>query len=291
MTSSRLAVAGVPEHFNLAWRQLAERRALESLAIDLHWQEVSEGTGRMIDLLETGDADMALLLTEGAVAGVANGRRIRLLGGWVASPLRWGVHVAAASSARSASDLPGRRFAISRYGSGSHLMAGIYAQQHDWPDAPEFVVVDNLAGARRALAAGDAEIFLWERFTTQPVVDAGDFQRVDELPTPWPCFVAAVRDDLAPETLDAARLALRAALHEAQRLKRADQAAQAFADAYALDPAQAATWLAGTRWAGATALDPGMLASVASAMRTVGMIEREPAMAELLVADTADKGE
>ncbi|MEO0347307.1 MAG: ABC transporter substrate-binding protein [Pseudomonadota bacterium] len=291
MSELRLAVAGVPEHFNLAWRRLAERRALESLAVDLHWQEVSEGTGRMIDLLEAGDADMALLLTEGAVAGVANGRRIRLLGGWVASPLRWGVHVAAASSAQSAKDLPGQRFAISRYGSGSHLMAGIYAQQNDWPEAPEFVVVDNLAGARRALAAGDAEIFLWERFTTQPVVDAGDFRRVDELPTPWPCFVAAVRDDLAPETFGAARLALRAALHEAQGLRRADQAARAFAEAYALDPAEAAEWLTGTHWADATALDPDMLAGVASAMRGVGMIEREPAAAELLVAADTGEGE
>ena len=291
MSELRLAVAGVPEHFNLAWRRLAERRALESLAVDLHWQEVSEGTGRMIDLLEACDADMALLLTEGAVAGVANGRRIRLLGGWVASPLRWGVHVAAASEAQSAKDLPGQRFAISRYGSGSHLMAGIYAQQNGWPEAPEFVVVDNLAGARRALAAGDAEIFLWERFTTQPVVDAGDFRRVDELPTPWPCFVAAVRDDLAPETLGAARLALRAALHEAQGLRQAEQAARAFAEAYALDPGQANEWLAGTRWADATALDPDMLAGVASAMRAVGMIEREPKTAELLVAADTGEGE
>ncbi|MEL6198983.1 MAG: ABC transporter substrate-binding protein [Pseudomonadota bacterium] len=291
MSDLRLAVAGVPEHFNLAWRRIAERRALESLAVDLHWQEVSEGTGRMIDLLEGGDADMALLLTEGAVAGGANGRHIRLLGGWVASPLRWGVHVAAASSAQSAEDLPGQRFAISRFGSGSHLMAGIYAQQNDWPEAPEFVVVDNLAGARRALAAGDAEIFLWERFTTQPVVEAGDFRRVDELPTPWPCFVAAVRDNLAPEMLGAARLALRAALHEAQGLRRADEAARAFAEAYTLDPAQTAEWLAGTRWADATALDPDMLASVASAMRGVDMIEREPTTAELLVAADTGEGE
>lgn len=291
MSELRLAVAGVPEHFNLAWRRLAERRALESLAVDLHWQEVSEGTGRMIDLLEAGDADMALLLTEGAVAGVANGRRIRLLGGWVASPLRWGVHVAAASSAQSAKDLPGQRFAISRYGSGSHLMAGIYAQRNGWQDAPEFVVVDDLTGARRALAAGDAAIFLWERFTTQPVVDAGDFRRVDELPTPWPCFVAAVRDDLAPETLSAARLALRAALHEAQGLRQADRAAHAFAAAYALDPEQANEWLTGTRWADATTLDPDMLAGVASAMHGVGMIEQAPATAELLIAADKNEGE
>ena len=285
MTTVTLNAVGVPEHFNLAWRRLAERRALEGLAVSLAWQEVPEGTGRMIDLLEAGDADLALLLTEGAVAGVANGRDIRLLGAWVASPLRWGVHVAAGGALSSAADLPGKRFAISRYGSGSHLMAGIYARDHGWPGSPEFVVVDNLAGARRALAAGDAEIFLWERFTTQPVVDAGDFRRVDELPTPWPCFVAAVRADIDPAALDAARLALRAALYEAHRIAAADDAVNQFAGAYGLAPEGVVAWLADTRWAGASALDAGMLADVAGAMREVGMIEDEPTADALLMAD------
>ena len=174
MSMITFRAAGVPEHFNRAWRQLAERRALETLAVDLRWQEIPQGTGRMLDVLEAGEADLALMLTEGAVAGVANGRRIRLLGAWVASPLRWGVHVAAGGPLASRDDLPGKRFAISRFGSGSHLMAGIYARDHFWSVAPEFVVVDSLEGARKALAAGDAEIFLWERFTTQPVVDAGE---------------------------------------------------------------------------------------------------------------------
>lgn len=290
MSSTQLNVIGVPEHFNLAWRRLAERRALESLAVDLDWQEIPEGTGRMIDLLERGEADMALLLTEGAIAGVANGRPIRLLGAWVASPLRWGVHVAGASSAEDPDDLRGQRFAISRFGSGSHLMAGIYARDRQWPSAPEFVVVDNLAGARRALTAGEAEIFLWERFTTQPVVDTGDFRRIDELPTPWPCFVAAVRADLAGAALSAARLALRAALHEARKLAHAEAAAVAFASVYDLKPADAEAWLEGTHWADASALDPHMLRAVATAMSEVGMIERMPDAADLLVPDQSQAG-
>lgn len=290
MTHTPLAVVGVPEHFNYAWRLLAERRALESLAVDLDWREVAEGTGRMIDLLEAGEADMALLLTEGAIAGVANGRSIRLLGAWVASPLRWGVHVAGASSAEGPDDLRGQRFAISRFGSGSHLMAGIYARDREWPTEPEFVVVDNLAGARRALAAGEAEIFLWERFTTQPVVDAGDFRRVDELPTPWPCFVAAVRANLSEASLAAARLALRAALHEAMMLTRDAAAATAFASTYNLNRADAEAWLSGTHWADATALDPDMLSSVATAMSASGMIDRIPDAAELRVPDQSQAG-
>lgn len=283
MSMTTLRAAGVPEHFNLAWRRLAERRALESLAVDLRWREVPEGTGRMLDLLEAGEADLALMLTEGAVAGVANGRAIRLLGGWVASPLRWGVHVAADGPLESRNDLPGKRFAISRFGSGSHLMAGIYARDHYWNVAPEFVVVNNLEGARKALAAGDAEIFLWERFTTQPVVDAGEFRCIDELPTPWPCFVAAVPADMDAQRMADARLALRAALHEAARIARAADAARQFAAEYGLDAEAAAEWLSGTRWANRGSLDTRMLSAVGRAMRDVGMIETAPRPSEMLV--------
>ncbi|MEJ2583493.1 MAG: ABC transporter substrate-binding protein, partial [Robiginitalea sp.] len=34
-----------------------------------------------------------------------------------------------------------------------------------------------------------ADYFMWEKFTTQPLVDQGVFRRVGVCPTPWPCFV------------------------------------------------------------------------------------------------------
>ena len=36
---------------------------------------------------------------------------------------------------------------------------------------------------------------MWEKFTTKPIVDDGIFRRVGECPTPWPCFVIAVRNE------------------------------------------------------------------------------------------------
>ena len=70
----------MPEHFNRAWRRLADA---ESVA----WQEIPEGTGRMLELLENGDTDIAILLTEGAIAGAARGVPLMILGVWVESPL------------------------------------------------------------------------------------------------------------------------------------------------------------------------------------------------------------
>jgi ABC-type nitrate/sulfonate/bicarbonate transport system substrate-binding protein len=37
---------------------------------------------------------------------------------------------------------------------------------------------------------------MWEHFTTKPLVDKGVFRRIDNCPTPWPCFVVAVRNEI-----------------------------------------------------------------------------------------------
>jgi sulfonate transport system substrate-binding protein len=52
-----------------------------------------------------------------------------------------------------------------------------------------------LDGAVEGLTEGNADYFLWEKFTTKPLVDNGTFRRIDNCPSPWPCFVIAVRED------------------------------------------------------------------------------------------------
>jgi len=37
---------------------------------------------------------------------------------------------------------------------------------------------------------------MWEHFTTKPLVDNKIFRRLGDCPTPWPCFVIAVRDEI-----------------------------------------------------------------------------------------------
>ena len=80
-------------------------------------------------------------------------------------------------------------------GSGSHLMALVAARQRGAPD-PEFEVVGDLQGARKALKNKEADLFMWEKFTTKPLVDSGEWSRVAEVPTPWPCFAVCVRRKL-----------------------------------------------------------------------------------------------
>ena len=116
---------------------------------------------------------------------------------YVESPLIWGIHVAAKSNYKTLADLENTKVAISRLGSGSQLMAYVNADNQGWKtDNLQFEIVNTIDGAVEALTNGTADYFMWERFMTKPLVDKGIFRRIGDCPTPWPCFVIAVRDEI-----------------------------------------------------------------------------------------------
>ena len=193
--AATVRVCGVPEHFNLPWLMALEEGAFYDRGVELEWTDVPEGTGKMCDLLRQGETDLAVILTEGLIKAISEGLPAGIVQGYIATPLLWGVHVAAQSPFRSPEELEGRIAAISRYGSGSHLMAYVNARNRNWATAAlRFEVVGTLEGAIDALRSGSADYFMWERFTTQPIIDQGIFRRLDVCPTPWPCFVIACND-------------------------------------------------------------------------------------------------
>ncbi|MFM2230208.1 MAG: hypothetical protein RL607_1466 [Bacteroidota bacterium] len=192
-----IKIVGVPEHFNMPWYQALESNRFEANGIDLQWTDIPEGTGKMCQMLREGTADIAVILTEGIIKDIEAGNPSSIVQIYVESPLIWGIHVAANSLYQSLSDLQNTKAAISRFGSGSHLMAYINAQQQNWnTDSLDFHIVNTIDGAIESLDRGTADYFMWERFMTQPLVDRGIFRRVGECPTPWPCFVIAVRNEL-----------------------------------------------------------------------------------------------
>lgn len=188
-------IIGVPEHFNLPWHLAMEDGAFEDRGINLEWTDVPEGTGKMCQLLEDTEADLAIILTEGIIKSISQGNPSKIVQEFISSPLLWGIHVAAESSRNSIQDLQDDKVAISRFGSGSHLMAYVNAQNQGWnPKKLQFEIINNLEGAVKSLNEGSGAYFMWEHFTTKPLVDKGIFKRLGDCPTPWPCFVIAATD-------------------------------------------------------------------------------------------------
>lgn len=188
-------IGGVPEHFNLPWHLTLENGDYENEGINLQWQEYPEGTGAMCKALRNNDIDIAIILTEGIIKDIIDGNPSKIVQTFVQTPLNWGIHVGKNACYKTIEDLKGTKAAISRYGSGSHLMAYVNAENKAWDVEKDlnFEVINNLDGAIKALTNGTSDYFMWEKFTTKPLVDSGVFRRIGNCPTPWPCFVIAVR--------------------------------------------------------------------------------------------------
>ena len=189
-------IVGVPEHFNLPWQLCLENGEFNEIGIDLQWNDIPEGTGKMCQMLRENETDLAVILTEGILKDISNGNQSVVLQQYVSSPLQWGIHVAANSPFQSISDLNDKKVAISRNGSGSQLMAIVNAKNEGWESNNlQFEIVNTLDGAVEALTENKADYFMWDRFMTQPIVDKGIFRRVGVCPTPWPCFVIVARKE------------------------------------------------------------------------------------------------
>ena len=192
-----IKIAGVPEHFNLPWHLSIENGEFQANAIDLQWTDVPEGTGKLCQMLRNGETDIAVILTEGIIKDIIAENPSKIVQIYVESPLIWGIHVAANSKYKTLSDLENTKVAISRLGSGSQLMAYVNANNQGWKSQNlQFEIINTIDGAVEALTNETADYFMWERFMTKPLVDKGVFRRIGDCPTPWPCFVIVVRNEI-----------------------------------------------------------------------------------------------
>jgi len=270
----KLRIGGVPEHFNLPWRLAIESGSLEQFDVEATWTDFSSGTGQMVKALNTNEVDIATLLTEGAIKAVASGdTEFEIVSFYTKTPLIWGVHIPKESDIQSLDDLSKATFAISRYGSGSHLMAYLLAESQGLAtDNLKFKIIDNLDGARELYRKGGNYVFLWEKFMTKPYVDNGEMQRIGDLPTPWACFVTCVRKDilkLYPETIENI---LQETLDTANQLKRSKLATKLIASQYKLNLADVETWLDATKWHKKPKLQENSLNAVGNKLKELNII-------------------
>ena len=246
----KVNIGGVPEHFNLAWYLTLKNGEYKAENINLRWQDYYGGTGAMCKGLRNGDIDIAVILTEGIIKDIIDGNPSKIVQTFVETPLIWGIHVADDSKFKTISDIKGTRAAISRYGSGSHLMAYINAKNNGWDLEKDlnFEVIRNLEGAIKGLTNGDADYFMWEKFTTKPLVDDGIFRRIDNCPSPWPCFVIAVREEFIENNEEDLKTILDIINTTTAEFKSIPSIDKTIANRYEQELEDVQEWLALTEW-------------------------------------------
>lgn len=245
----KIKVAGVPEHFNLPWHLCIENGEFEAVGLDVEWTDVPEGSGKMCELLATNKVDVAVILTEAIVKYLHENPIAQIVQTYVKSPLYWGIHVASQSKLKELSDLKTQKAAISRFGSGSHLMSFVMADQQGWDTkALEFEIVHHLQGAVDKLTQDNAHYFLWEQWMTKPLVDKEVFRKIGTLPTPWPCFVIAVRKDFLTENSAAIQSMLEVINTTTEEFACIPSMDRTIAARYELPLEDVKAWLHKTQW-------------------------------------------
>lgn len=277
-----IKIAGVPEHFNLPWHLCLENGEFDSVGIDLQWTDVPEGTGKMCQMLRNGETDIAVILTEGIVKDINAGNPTKIVQVYVESPLIWGIHVDANSRYKTLSDLEKAKVAISRYGSGSQLMAYVNADNQGWKtDEIEFEVVNTIDGAVEALTSGKADYFMWERFMTKPLVDKGIFRKIADCPTPWPCFVIAVRNEFLEKNIGGIELILEIINNTTREFKDIPSIDRTLASKYHQKIEDIQEWLRLTKWS-QKPLEEKMLNKIQNQLFDLKIIDKKGTFAELV---------
>jgi sulfonate transport system substrate-binding protein len=268
-----LKLGGVPEHFNLPWRLAIEEGVFKNQNIDLQWIDHAGGTGSMTKALREGELDMAICLTEGIVADIAKGNGAKIIKVYVKSPLTWGIYVNANSSFQEIEELEGKFFGISRFGSGSHLMAYVKGRDLNWNTKKmQFVLLKNLDGIREGLKNSLADTFMWEQVMTQPYVDNGELKQIGQCITPWSCFVLAVKTDILEKHASVIKTICQTINSYVKGFKQRPQIIHILADRYNIDLEDTAHWLHQTIWDETNEIPESMIQKVQSTLQELEII-------------------
>lgn len=283
MQDNSIRIGGVPEHFNLPIHLAIENGDFKSRGVEVAWTTFNGGTGQMTEALRDGTVDVCVLLTEGIINAIINGNPSKIISNYVSSPLIWGIHTAADNPLDNYSAIFDKRYAISRFGSGSHLMAIVDANSKDETiDKSQFEVIQNLDGALASLNRHETDVFYWEKYTTKPYVKSGQLRRIGEFVTPWPCFAIAATDDILARQPDNIIRLLRTIHDACDNFMRDESVIPQVSDRYGIDLDNATRWYHSTEWAIHGWVSNKMLRSVVYSLRSAGIIADDEEVPDLV---------
>ncbi|MFI5203741.1 MAG: hypothetical protein ACHQF2_04530 [Flavobacteriales bacterium] len=271
---NNIRIGGVDEAFNIPWKRVCADR---KHALKLQWKDFEGGTGQLMRALNQGEIDMAVALTEGAVLDIVKNNKAAILCFYVLSPLEWGIHVSRKSGIKKIEEIKDKTIAISRFGSGSHLMPMVMGSELGW-DVPamRFHESLNLHGGIRDLITGTAHVFFWEKHTTAPYLETNDLECIGSYVSKWSAFSVAVRKDECKTNKELFQSVLTRVLKEAAAFKADPNSIAEIASFYKMPPATATQWMNRTNWISRPAVSPQLIQIVLLALKKGGLINALP---------------
>jgi ABC-type nitrate/sulfonate/bicarbonate transport system substrate-binding protein len=240
-----IKIGGVPEHFNLPWIQAFEQNKSQSLGAEISWNFFPGGTGAMTQALSNGSLDVAILLTEGYMAAYQKGLDAKIIQCYIESPLQWGIYSNKKNTVTFDNDT---KIAISRKGSGSHLMPLIHAEQLGVSlNENQFKVVHHLDDGIKSLSE-DCDYFYWEKWMTQPFVDQGLVKKVGEFSAPWSGFLVVATQSCIHQNSDILQKIIDMIQKQVKLFIADDQSPSIIEKKFHLNIDEAKEWIGQQKW-------------------------------------------
>ena len=284
--NNEIKIGGVTEHFNLPWNLAAEQNKFKQAGVDLNWNFFPGGTGVMTEALRTGELDLAILLTEGFISAASKGLKAKIVKEYITSPLGWGIFTGAKSQFYSVYNRLPKKYAISKLGSGSHLMAMIHSEQRGEKVNPEDLIeIKSVDGAMSSLSKNETQIFYWEKYTTKPFVEEGTVRMVGEFSAPWSSFLIVASDAALEAKRPAIQKTLEVINEESAEFISSAQTVRLLQERFKMSEADAYTWLLSTVWSSDYTVRLRGLENAKQALLKTGSVD-----ADLNVEDLCDEG-
>ncbi len=279
---THIRIGGVPEHFNLPWQLAAEHDIFSLEDIDLAWTMYAGGTGAMTKALSNGELDIAILLTEGFISAANQGLRARIAKVYIETPLVWGVYSGANSKIKSVEEASNPQYAISRFGSGSHLMAMIHAQQKGKKLIERnFSIVNSLHGAVESLVKNETQLFYWEKFMTRPHVKSGELNLVGEFSAPWSSFLIIASEAVLKSKADIVQRLMQVMNAELISFKQDNSSVVHIRKKFDMSMTEARNWLKNTQWNYDYNIETNSLLNSRDALASINMCDANLNVSEL----------
>ena len=283
--SNEIKIGGVTEHFNLPWSLAVEQNKFSEAGVDLNWKFFPGGTGVMTEALKSGELDLAILLTEGFISAAAKGLKAKIVKEYITSPLGWGIYTGAKSQFYSVYNRLPKKFAISKLGSGSHLMAMIHAEQRgEKVTAEDLIEVKSIDGAMDSLSKNETQIFYWEKYTTKPFVQDGTVRMIGEFSASWSSFLIVASDMALQTKRTEINKMLEVINTESKKFVTSQTSAALLMERFNMSERDAHTWLNSTVWSADYSVRLQGLENAKQALLKIGSVS-----AELNVEELCDK--
>ncbi|MEO1253680.1 MAG: ABC transporter substrate-binding protein [Bacteroidota bacterium] len=280
----KIRIGGVPEHYNLPIHLAKEKGWFASKGIDLEWKDFPGGSGDMKEALRNSEMDVCILLTEGIITDIIKGNPSKIISGYVKTSLTWGIHASANNSLTpNDDDFFTKKIAISRLGSGSHLMPIVNAMMKDRSiESKQLVEVNDIHGGIASLKQNETDLFYWEKFTTKPYVEKGELRKVGEFISPWPCFMIAATHRIITNEPELLHELLQVIYRANIDFMNSEHAPELAAKKYKLSTKDANRWFHATEWYTNGWVSNKMLDGVVFSLKEAGIIDHRVSSEDLI---------